>query len=390
MELTVVFGASLLVAVLLSALARRTVLSLPLLFLGIGVLVGNGAFGLVSVHPGAPIVTHATDVALFAVLFSDGMRAFRPGGPGQWHLPARTLLIAMPAAAAVVAVLTYLLTGLPVLAALLVAAVLAPTDPVLVSGLLRREQVPHTLRHTLNVESGLNDGLALPAVLVLIAALSTQRETHPLMLLLELAGGLALGVTLAAGFALLLRLPKTRTSDVLQPLGPLAIALCLFGAADLLHVNPYLAAFAAGAVLTRMAAATAEAFEPLGEQLSELAKFFALLLFGTLLHPDLLGHLSLGTVAMAVLVLVLARPLAVLLSLARTGFKHRHRLAVAWFGPKGLASVIYALYVLQSPVPGAERIFAIVALVVVLSIAVHTTTDVPLARRVHTEELAGA
>jgi len=385
MALTVIFGATLLVAVLLSVLAQRTVLSLPLLFLGVGVLAGNSG----SFQPSAEIVTHAADIALFTVLFGDGMRAFRPDGPRQWHLPARTLLIAMPVATALVAALTMLLTGLPVLAALLVAAVLAPTDPVLVSGLLRREGVPRALRHTLNVESGLNDGLALPAVIILIAALSTRREANPLMLTLELGGGLALGMAFAAAFALLLRIPKMGAHGALQPLGPLAVALCLFGTADLLHANPYLAAFAAGAVLTRTAPKVAEEFDPLGQQVSELAKFFALLLFGTLLHPYLLGHLSIGAVVLAVLVLVLARPFAVLLSLLRTGFDRRQRLAVAWFGPKGLASVIYALYVAQAPVPQSERIFAIVALVVVVSIAVHTTTDAPLARRVHTEELAG-
>jgi NhaP-type Na+/H+ or K+/H+ antiporter len=167
--LIALYGAALLAAVLVSGVAARTVLSTALLFLLAGAIVGDGGLGLVSLDPQDPIETQLADLALFSVLFTDGMRAgmreLRQGG----RLAGRALGVGMPLTFLGIALLTELLTPLNWTASFLVGAILSPTDPVFAAAIVGRTDVPVRLRRLLNLESGLNDGLALPVVLVLLA-----------------------------------------------------------------------------------------------------------------------------------------------------------------------------------------------------------------------------
>ncbi|CAM5274807.1 peptidase [Streptomyces badius] len=175
----------------------------------------------------------------------------------------------------------------------------------------------------------------------------------------------------------------------LQPLLPLAVGVTLYAACHLTHANPYLAAFSAGVVTVALAPEAKAAFEPLGEALAELAKFAALLVFGALLTPHLFGDLSIGGYAVAVLSIVLIRPASLLLSLAGTDFDRREKLTAAWFGPKGFASVVYGLLVLQAGIPSGEEAFTLIAVTIAFSIIAHSSTDVPIARIFDVEELVG-
>lgn len=170
MVLVAVFGVALLVAVLLSGLAARTVLSTSLLFLLGGALVSDGFLGLVHITADSEIVAVTADLALFAVLFTDGMHVSFPKLRENWKNPARALGLGMPLAMVGMALVTHYVAGMDWTTSFLVGAVLAPTDPVFASAIVGRKEVPTKLRQLLNVESGINDGLALPVVLVLIAA----------------------------------------------------------------------------------------------------------------------------------------------------------------------------------------------------------------------------
>jgi NhaP-type Na+/H+ or K+/H+ antiporter len=206
----------------------------------------------------------------------------------------------------------------------------------------------------------------------------------------ELLAGLALGVTLPLLAHLVLRIPGLGAEPKLQPLGPLAIGVLLYAIAHLTGVNPYLAAFAGGAALSRLNPGAQEAFSHLGEQLAELAKFAALLVFGALLTPALFGHIGWGGWVVAVLSLVLIRPLSLILSLTgSSGLERKELYAAAWFGPKGFASVVYGLLVLHSGIPQAERAYELVAVCIGLSIVAHSSTDVPVAKMFDVEEMAG-
>ncbi|WP_106976746.1 cation:proton antiporter [Streptomyces sp. NRRL B-24484] len=393
MVLVAVFGAALLVAVLLSGLAARTVLSTSLLFLAAGTLAGDGFLGLVHIDAHDPIVTATADLALFTVLFTDGMHLAFPALRAAWRHPARALGLGMPLAFAGMAVVTHYLVGLDWTTSFLVGAALAPTDPVFASAIVGRKEVPARLRQLLNVESGLNDGLALPVVLVLIAAAgptAAGTESSLPVIGAELAGGLLLGLAVPLLLNLLLRLPGLGAEAKLQPLLPLAAGTVLYAACHLTGANPYLAAFSAGAVLAAVAPAPKAAFEPLGEALAELAKFAALLVFGALLTPRLFGDLSVGGYVAVVLAIVLIRPASLLLSLVRSRIDRREQLVAAWFGPKGFASVVYGLLVLQAGLPQGEQAYTLIAVCIAASIVLHSSSDVPVARLFHVDDTAPA
>uniref|UniRef100_A0AAU2JZM4 Cation:proton antiporter n=1 Tax=Streptomyces sp. NBC_00049 TaxID=2903617 RepID=A0AAU2JZM4_9ACTN len=383
MVLVAVFGAALLIAVLLSGLAARTVLSTSLLFLLGGALVSDGFLGLVHITADSEIVSVTADLALFSVLFTDGMHVSFPKLRRSWKNPARALGLGMPLAMAGTALITHYLVGLDWTTSFLVGAVLAPTDPVFASAIVGRREVPAKLRQLLNVESGINDGLALPVVLVLIAAAgptSGQAQASVGKIALELGMGLAFGAVLPLGVAALVRLRLLGAEPKLQPLLPLATGIILYAACHLTHANPYLAAFSAGAVLASVSPDAKTVFEPLGEALAELAKFAALLVFGALLTPQLFGDLSVGGYVAVVLAIVLIRPASLLVSLLGARVERREKLVAAWFGPKGFASVVYGLLVLQAGIPQGEAAYTLIAVCIAFSIVAHSSTDVPIAR----------
>lgn len=393
MVLVVVFGVALLVAVLLSGLAARTVLSTSFLFLVGGALVSDGFLGLIHITPDSEIVSVTADLALFAVLFTDGQHVSFAKLRANWKNPARALGLGMPLAFLFMALVTHLLVGLDWTTSFLVGAVLAPTDPVFASAIVARKEVPAKLRELLNVESGINDGLALPVVLVLIATAGPTAEHADTAsigsIALELALGLAFGILLPLLVNVLVRFRLLGAEPKLQPLLPLATVVVLYGLCHLTHANPYLAAFSAGAVLTAVAPEAKQAFEPLGEVLAELAKFAALLVFGALLTPRLFADLPLGGYLAVVLAIVLIRPASLLISMIGTRFDRREKLTAAWFGPKGFASVVYGLLVLQSGIPQAEQAYTLIAVCIAFSIIAHSSTDVPIARMFDVEDLAG-
>ncbi|WP_439676767.1 cation:proton antiporter [Embleya sp. MST-111070] len=392
MVLIAVFGVALLVAVLLSGLAARSVLSTSLLFLGGGALVGDGGLGLIHITPDSTIVSVTADLALFAVLFTDGMHVSFPKLRTTWRNPARALGLGMPLAFVGMALATHYLVGLDWTTSFLVGAVLAPTDPVFASAIVGRKEVPARLRELLNVESGVNDGLALPVVLLLIAAAGPtahSAEASPAKIGAELVAGLAMGVVLPLLVHLLTRFRLLGAEPKLQPLLPLATGVILYATCHLTHANPYLAAFSAGAVTASISPESKAVFEPLGEALSELAKFAALLVFGALLTPSLFGDLSVGGYVAVVLAIVVIRPASLLVSLLGTDIDRRERLAAAWFGPKGFASVVYGLLVLQSGIPHGEQAYTVIAVCIAFSIVAHSSTDVPVARAFDVEDLVG-
>ena len=384
MALVLAFGVMLLISVSLSGLAARTVLSTALLFLVAGAVLGPGGLGLVHTSAEDSIVAVLADIALFTVLFTDGQRASVPALREGWRLSGRALGLGMPLAMIGIAIPAHYLVNLDWPTAFLLGAILSPTDPVFASALVGRADVPLRLRRLLNVESGLNDGLALPFVLIFLA-MAKHENSHISTVLLELVLGLAIGIGVAAIVALAWRAKILTAEPRLQPLGPVAIAVVVYAICHLTHANPYLAAFAAGSTLATLDHVAAERFEPFGDLLSELTKFAALLVFGTLITPDRLSHLGWQGWLLAVVAIVLVRPASMLLSLLRTPMPRSERLTAAWFGPKGFASVVYGLLVLQAGLTNGELLFDLIAVTIAMSIILHSSTDVPVAHMLRIE-----
>ncbi|GAA1408724.1 cation:proton antiporter [Catellatospora coxensis] len=374
------FAAVLLAAVLLSSLAHRTILSTAVLFLVAGFVLGPGALGVLDLTAESPIVATLAELALFAVLFSDGMRVGWADLRSAWKLPGRALGWGLPLTLLITALLAHYVAGLAWPQALLLGAILAPTDPVFAAALVGNDKVPARLRHLLNVESGVNDGLALPFVILFLAVAAGSDDLHLGELGTELALGVAIGVAVPWLALWLERRRFFSASTQYEPLNAIAIGLLVLALGYATHANLFLAAFAAGITVATFGPRQREAFEHFGELISELLKLAALLVFGALISVQFLGEIPWTGWVFAVLALVAARPVALWLSFLRSGLSLREQAAAMWFGPKGFASVVYGLLVLEAAIPGADDVFHLVALTIVLSVLAHSSTDILVAR----------
>jgi len=378
MTLLLCFGVLLLIAVLISGVAHRTVLSTAVLFLGAGVLLGQGFIGVVSLSEGDPIIGTLAEIALFVVLFTDGQRIGVRDLVSAWSLPGRALLLGMPLTFVFSAIFGVVVAGLSWPESLLVAAVLAPTDPVFASAIVGREEIPGRLRHLLSVESGVNDGIALPVVLLLLAAIGGP-EVEPLDLIVELGTGVVIGIVVPAAVIALTRIRFFSATPLYAALTPIAIAIIVYGLSATLDANLYLAAFSAGVTIASLAPQLRDSFSEFGESVAEIVKLLAIFVFGALVAPDVLADVPLGGYLFAVLLLVVARPVAVEMALLGSKLSWQERLTAGWFGPKGFASVLYGLIVLDSGAENASQMFHLIVVAIALSILVHSSTDVPIA-----------
>jgi NhaP-type Na+/H+ or K+/H+ antiporter len=373
------FAVTLLVAVLVSGLAHRSVLSTAVLFLGAGFLIGEGGLGLVSVQPGDPLVRILAELALFSVLFTDGMRVGIRDLRAAWRLPGQALLLGMPLTLGLTALLAHIVAGLPWAESFLLGAALSPTDPVFAAAIVGREDVPQRLRQLLNVESGLNDGLALPVVVVLLAVVAgTQTDIG--RVLAELAGGVALGIAVPWVAIRIERIPFFSAATAYEPLNAFAIGLVVFALSSITHANEFLSAFAAGITVASTSEEVRASFHRFGELVTELLKLAALMMFGVAVPLGIFTRAGAGGYVFAVLVLLLIRPISIGIALLGTKIAAREWVAAAWFGPKGFASVVIGLLILDSNVVRSTEIFDLIALVITLSIVAHSSTDVVVAR----------
>jgi NhaP-type Na+/H+ or K+/H+ antiporter len=372
-----VLGAVLTVAAGLSGWLRGAVLSISVLATTTGAVLS--LTGLVTVEAGSPELLHVVELALLLTLFADGMVAERELIRGQWAKPARALTLAMPITAVLIALAAKLLfTALTWPEALLLGAVLAPTDPVVTSTVVTARRVPAVIRHTLNLESGLNDGLALPFVVILLAVSTGSGSTgeEALGQAAETLIGAVAGIAVAvAGDRALDRLPGERITENFEGVYALGLALLAFAVAEVAHGNGLIAAFVSGLSLAYMERELPDAFTRFNENVAAVFQVATFVLFGALIVQISFSGPVLALAAFAAFALLVARPAAVLLSFARSDLSRTHRLFIAWFGPKGVASMLFALYVLQSRAPDRTLVFELAALVVVTSIAAHGLTD---------------
>jgi sodium/hydrogen antiporter len=233
--LLLAFAAVLLVAVLISALAKRTILSTAVLFLAAGFALGPDTSGVLDIRPESEIVAVLAELALFTVLFTDGMRVGWPDLRSAWRLPGRALGWGLPLTLLITALAAHYVVGLAWPESLLLGAILAPTDPVFASALVGNDKVPARLRHLLNVESGVNDGLALPFVIVFLAVAAGSDDLHLGDLALEVLLGIAIGVLVPLGAILLERTRFFAASTAYEPLNGVAIGLLVLALGQVTH-----------------------------------------------------------------------------------------------------------------------------------------------------------
>ncbi len=376
-EVLLVVGALLAVAAGLSGFMHGTVLSISVLAVGAGITFGlSGAF---EPSPGDDIVVEVIELALILTLFADGLVVDRELLRRHWGPPTRAIVVAMPITLGLIALgAKALFPELSWAEAFLLGAVLSPTDPVITSAIVASKRVPEVVRHTLNVESGLNDGLAVPFVLffLVLAEASTGAGREALDLLGEAGLGLVIGVGLGVlgGWALH-RLPGGGVTHRYEGLYALGIGLAAFGLSEATIGNGLVAAFVAGVTLGLAEHELTDSFIDFNENLSAIFQVVTFFLFGSLIVVTGYEGEVLPLIAFIVFTLAIARPAAVGLAFLRSKLPPVQRAFIAWFGPKGVASMLFALFVLNSRADERTLVFDIAAFVVLASILAHGLTD---------------
>jgi sodium/hydrogen antiporter len=380
-ESLAVLGGLLVLGALISGVARRSFLSLTAVFVVAGFVLGEGGLEVLEFDPQSGFVQTVAVVALILILFRDGLEVEAEMLQTAWHLPFRKLVLAMPITGALVACLTAAVTDLGWTECFLVGALLSPTDPVLSSSVVTNPRVPRVVRHSLNLESGLNDGLALPPVLALSAALAVGQDDFVWweFVLQDITLGTIAGLLVGGLGAVLL----PRTSGLGGEIRPhqkamfaLGVAFCAYAAAVLPpEGNGFIAVFVAAIVLGIRRPDIRESFETRAEDVIEIVKLGVFVVFGSLLTFDGLFGDGMAAVAIAAFTLLVARPVAVFIALAGTRLDNATKAFMSWFGPKGVATMTFSLFVLGEGLAEGERIFNIAALTVFISIIAHGLTD---------------
>jgi NhaP-type Na+/H+ or K+/H+ antiporter len=379
---------------LVSRRLEGTILTAPIVFVAAGMVLGPAAFGLVEFGLDDHTVLLVGEIALAIVLFTDAARINLSALRQNEGLPLRLLGIGMPLTIAIgTAAAALLLTNLSIWEAAIVGTVLAPTDAALGQAVVSNPRVPVRVRQALNVEAGLNDGLSVPFLaLFLILAVEEERLSANLWIrfALEQVGLgvlVGIGVGLTGGWLVSQASRRAWMTESFQRLALLALALIAWALADQIGGNGFIAAFVGGL-------AVGPTVERVGEQLirfteaeGQLLNLSVFFIFGVLVLGTI-QHLSWEVAVYALLSLTLVRMLPVALSLYGTHLRGISVLFAGWFGPRGLASIVLGLIVVEEAplLAGRDELEMVVALTVLLSVLLHGITAAPLsavyARRV--------
>lgn len=372
------------ISALMSGVVERAPLSFPIIFLGLGMLIGERGLDFISIDVHDPTLEFIGILTLSLVLFLDALNLRLDDFGEDWHLPVLALGPGVIIIVGIIAVGGVWLVDLNWTYALLVGAILASTDPVVLREVVRDVRIPGSVRRALTAEAGTNDLVVLPTVLILIAV--ALGDTGGVLgwaefLVRLLVIGPLVGVIIGAGGAYLMGVIDRRHGIRLeyQALFGVGLVLASFTGADALGGDGFLAAFAAGFAVTYFNMQLCHCFMEYGEVTAEMAMLFSFVLFGAVLST-LVGTIALApALFFAAVVIGFARPAAFVIALSRARVSNVARFFLGWFGPRGLNSLLLALLVVQAGVPGSERLLAIVGVVVIASVVLHGSSATPLA-----------
>lgn len=376
---------------LLGKATDRLSITLPMVFTGLGYAVWL-FFGEALEPPAVDVgKSLLAEVTLVLVLFSDASRIRFSRLAANWRIPARMLLIGMPLTVALGCVVAYALTpGIGVAMAMFIAALLTPTDAALGQSVVSNPEVPERLSQSINVESGLNDGLALPFVLIgAILASGATNHGAPGDVMLEAAGEVVLAPIIGAlvGWSLARAMNRARDRDLAtREAGAVVFLSAAFTAyllSGLIGGNGFIAAYVAGMVFGNVCRGDIAVIGRFSEEEGRILTMLSFLAFGAFLLPAGMAFATVGTFLGAILFLTLARMAPIYLSLWKTGLAPREKLFLGWFGPRGLASILFTLIMAEEfDLPHENEVVAAVSLTVGLSILLHGLSADYLSRKI--------
>ena len=368
---------------------ERTWISGAIVFTAFGLLVGPMGLDLLTWETDREVLSSLAEVTLALVLFTDAAGADISVLKKARGLPVRLLLIGLPLTILLgFGVGVLLVDSLSLFAIAVLATMLAPTDAALGKAVVSNAAVPDNIRQGLNVESGLNDGICVPVLFVFLAlALDQAGDAGPWTLAVKLVAeeigiGLIVGIGLTFVAAKLLKLARQRnwlTHTWIQ-IPVVALALACFAVAQSLGGSGFIAAFSGGLLFGILAKDLREEFLLAAEGTGDTLALITWVVFGSAVVGQALGNFSWLILLYAVLSLTLIRMLPVFLALAGSGIDTEGKLFIGWFGPRGLASIVFAVIVVNSGLPDSGPLAMTVVCTIVLSIIAHGITANPWAK----------
>jgi NhaP-type Na+/H+ or K+/H+ antiporter len=385
METLFIIALSILAFGLISGRIESSGITPPIVFVLLGLLVGQWGLRVVPSEIETPLVHMLATVTLVVVLFTDASRIDLKLLQREHNLPVRLLTIGLPLTIAVgTLVAAHLLQSISLWEAALLAAILAPTDAALGQAVVNSPSLPVRIRQTLNVESGLNDGLALPVVLIFLSLAAGQHNKESAdwiwFALMQVGLGPLSGIVVGlVGGKLVMWGQRTGwMNHSFQDLSSLGLSLLAFTTAELVGGNGFIAAFCAGLTLGNTARSICTCLFEFAEAEGQLLTLLVFMVFGAIVLPEAMEHFHWLHVLYALLSLTIIRMLPVAVSMFGSQLRWVTVLFLGWFGPRGIASILYALLLLEgSSVPGKEVILSVVMTTVLLSVFVHGLTAFP-------------
>jgi len=372
----------------LSARLERFDVTAPITFVAAGLLLTHGPLAFLAVAPSNELIKELAEFTLVLILFSDASRLGLHELRADAGLYLRLLGAALPVTIGLGTLLALaLLGGGNIWLALLVGAALAPTDAALGAGMMANPAIPARIRRLINVESGLNDGIATPFVSIAIAGAATGGEIAghgPAAATAELALGLLVGVALGGIGGLLVNAARKRgwIAEGFAGSAGLGLAVCTYASALALHGNGFIAAFVGGLAFGTVRGRRGEPLVPFVEETGALVSLLVWLTFGAVAVAPAVESLTWQIVLYAVLSLTVIRMVPVAVALIGAGLGRATVALVGWFGPRGLASVVFALLALEDLGDRtAHTAVAVITITVMISVVAHGASADPLATR---------
>jgi sodium/hydrogen antiporter len=384
-----ILAAFLLIYSAVAGRVERSWLSGPIVFTAAGLLLGPYGLGVVRLNLGAGGLRTLAELTLAMVLFTDAANADFDVVRRSIGIPERLLLIGLP----LTIVLGFLaaiivLPGIAPLEMALLAAMLAPTDAALGKPVVANPSVPAVLREALNLESGLNDGICVPIVVLLLGlAVETQIEhatmLHAVRVVVEELGiGALVGLVLTWLTTLMLRFAEARgwISEHWVEIPIVALAAACFAAAQMAGGSGFIACFVGGLLLSGLRQRHKEELLRGAVATGEALALLTWIAFGVGALGQIIGRLTWSALLYALLSLTVIRMAPVLLCLAGTGMRLADKLFVAWFGPRGLATIVFGVIVFNEKLPGNDILIAVAGGTVLLSVIAHGISANPLVK----------
>jgi len=374
---------------LFSKVAERSVITAPMVFVSIGLLLGPLGLSLLHVDIEAEAIQLLAEITLVIILFVDASFISLTDIKSRLQgLPSRLLLLGLPLTMVLGSITALLLfPGYDVWLLVVLALILSPTDAALGQAVVKSPKVPRNIRDSISTESGLNDGISLPPIFVCLAVIasglghiSNEGQWYTFMALqLTLGPLIGSGIGFFGGRMIEFAHKRDWMDTVFQRLTCLSIAILAYAVAELFEGNGFIAAFCAGLFLGVKNTNVRARIQEFGETEGQMFTLFVFVILGVIIIPDFAPQWDLKALIYAVLSLTVIRIVPVFICLIGSGLSNYSKFFIAWFGPRGIASILYLLIALeQIGRTGHEYILSIIVLTVLLSIFAHGITAVSM------------